>query len=395
MKKQICLNTMITVMAVMFAVVLTACEINSTPLPTNNPVPEASPTGNIIETPVIPSVTPEVLDPTPTPTEMAVEPTADSTVTPTEAPDPPVISVENLDQLEEVDSFDIESPMILDWSRDGKTLAVSSRERAFLYDIEMRQELEEIVFGEPEVILDVCADTGMVVTTSDQKDLSIYQAGTGLPKYSIETDGILYNASFSPAGNQLAVPSAAEIAVDLYDSATGEFDQRLTGFETAAPVYGAKFSSNGAHIIWISRARVQPMQIDTKALGPDFGHQEFVSSVAMAEDDSLLAVATAGMLEDEYKPVIQLWDANNGDDLGVLLPGDEIPSAVAILPDGGVLVNTLDSQLQFWDLDSGDLIHALEVAGERLVTVAVSPDGRRIATAGMDGRVRIWAIPTP
>jgi hypothetical protein len=254
MKKQICLNTMITVMAVMFAVVLTACEINSTPLPTNNPAPEASPTGNIIETPVIPSVTPEVLDPTPTPTEMAVEPTADSTVTPTEAPDPPVISVENLDQLEEVDSFDIESPMILDWSRDGKTLAVSSRERAFLYDIEMRQELEEIVFGEPEVILDVCADTGMVVTTSDQKDLSIYQAGTGLPKYSIETDGILYNASFSPDGNQLAVPSAAEIAVDLYDSATGEFDQRLTGFETAAPVYGAKFSSNWrAHHLDLTR----------------------------------------------------------------------------------------------------------------------------------------------
>jgi WD40 repeat protein len=395
MKKQICLILIITVMAVMMAVVLTACEINKTPLPTNSPATEASPTGNAIETPVIPSVTPEIPEWTPTATEIAVDPTAGVTAAPTDAPEPPVISIKNLVQLEEVDSFEIEAPMMLDWSQDGKTLAVSSRERAVLYDIEMHQQLETIVFGEPEVILDVCADTSMVATTSDQSGISVYDAGKGASEYTIETDGILYNASFSPDGSLLAVPSAAEIAVDLYDATNGDLQQRLTGFETAAPVYGAQFSSNGAHIIWISRARVQPMEIESKAMGPDLGHQEFVSSVAMAEDGLLLAVATASMVDDEYTPVIQLWDAKNGDDLGVFLPGDEIPSAVAILPDGGVLVNTLYAQLQFWDLSSGDLIHVLPVQGERLVTVSVSPDGRRIATAGMDGQVRIWAVPMP
>jgi WD40 repeat protein len=292
---------------------LSACNL-VTPTPVETKIPEITMTPSAV---LEPSQVPTVGQPV----ETQVIPTEVIESTPTVNAAAKVISVENADQLQEVDSIAFDFPEALDWSEDSQTLAVISRSGILLYDVGNRSVIESMAFGEPEGVLDACADNSMAATTEDQMDIRLYAVETGSVVHNLETQGMLYQASFSPDGGLLAIPLMEEIAVELYDTQTGEAVRRLTGFETAAPVYGAVFSSNGEHLIWISRGRVQPMNIATGALGPGFSHQEFVSAVALAPDDSVLAVSTAATVNDEYTPVIQLWHPGSGADLGNLNTG--------------------------------------------------------------------------
>jgi WD40 repeat protein len=359
-------------------ILLSACLPIPSPQPTNSPV-AYTPTQPEIE----PTLVPTIVEPTAAPTVTATDP----------VPIAPVISIDNLELLQEVGAFEVEFAEQLDWSQDSKMLAVKSREKAVFYDVEKHIEISSIGFGEPEAALDACADNGMVATSHDQKNILLYFADSGAVAHTLETDGMMYNASFSPDGALLAVPVVEEIAVELYNVETGQLQQRLTGFETAAPVYGAIFSADGKHLIWISRGRVQPMSIASGELGPSFGHQEFVNAVALSLDYALLAVSTAGTVNDEFTPIIQLWDPNNGEDLGILLPGNaEIPSAVDMSPHGDLLINTYAAEIQFWNMDEQVLIKTVNGHAERAVTIAFSPDGRSIASVAADGMVRIWQI---
>jgi WD40 repeat protein len=364
-------------------ILFSACLPIPSPQPTNSPVantpsPVSSPTQPETEPSLVPTIE---------------EPTAAPTVTATDLPLAPVISIDNVELLQEVGAFEVELAEQLDWSQDSKMLAVKSRDKAVFYDVEKQIEISSIGFGEPEAALDACADNGMVATSHDQKNILLYFADSGAVAHTLETDGMMYNASFSPDGALLAVPVVEEIAVELYDVETGQMQQRLSGFETAAPVYGAIFSADGKHLIWISRGRVQPMSIASGELGPSFGHQEFVNAVALSLDYALLAVSTAGTVNDEFTPIIQLWDPNNGEDLGILLPGNaEIPSAVDMSPQGDLLINTYAAEIQFWNMDEQALIKTVNGHAERAVTVAFSPDGRSIASVAADGTVRIWQI---
>jgi WD40 repeat protein len=377
LKKQI-------IIMVMAAVLLSACIRTNPPTPTNSPTPDQPP----IPT-AEPTASPTPVEPTDTPAEPSPTPPV---VDATQIPELPVISLDNLDQLQEAARFDFNLADKLDWSEDGRILTVKSREMVALYDVDSDEVTETIAFGEPEVVLDSCADNSMVAASQDQQDILLYSAETGAVLFTLETQGMIYNASFSPDGSLLAVPMADEIAIELFDTETGELEQRLSGFETAAPVYGAAFSSSGNQLIWISRGRVQTQNISSGALGPDFGHQEFVSAVVLSQDDMLLAVATAGTVNEEYTPVIQLWDATSGMDRGVLLPGDEIPSAMDIAPGGELLANTFSSELQFWNLETGEQAGTLTGHTDRVTAAAFSPDGRMLATAALDGTVRLWKI---
>jgi WD40 repeat protein len=363
---------------------LSACNL-VTPTPIETVAPEITMTPSAVSEPTqVPTVG--------QPVETQVTPTEEVEPTPTVTAAAEVISPDNAAQLQEVGSIAFDFPEALDWSEDSQTLAVISRSSILLYDVGNQTVIESMAFGEPEGVLDACADNSMAATTEDQMDIRLYAVDTGSVVYNLETQGMLYQASFSPDGDLLAIPLMEEIAVELYDTQTGEAVRRLTGFETAAPVYGAVFSSNGKHLIWISRGRVQPMNIATGALGPGFSHQEFVSAVALAPDDSMLAVSTAATVNDEYTPAIQLWHPDSGADLGILIPGDEIPSAMDISPASDLLVNSFGTGIQFWDLEQQTQISSTVGHTDRITAAVFSPDGRTLATASVDGLVRLWQV---
>ena len=56
--------------------------------------------------------------------------------------------------------------------------------------------------------------------------------------------------TFRRTAATLLATSLDQIQVTLWDTASGEQVQTISGFETAAPVYSAKFGEDGKHILW-------------------------------------------------------------------------------------------------------------------------------------------------
>src|SRR5689334_9840578 len=65
--------------------------------------------------------------------------------------------------------------------------------------------------------------------------------------------------------------------------------------------------------------------------------------------------------------------------------------AVAFSPDGTRLASAgLDGTVRLWDVTAGTVLHVLRRHGEGATSVAFRPDGQQLATGAGDRAVRLW-----
>src|SRR5690606_24392991 len=66
---------------------------------------------------------------------------------------------------------------------------------------------------------------------------------------------------------------------------------------------------------------------------------------------------------------------------------------VAFRPDSEqVAAVDMDGRLKVWDVPSGEMRHDLKAHDYWAATLAYAPDGQRLATGGADGLVKIWDL---
>jgi RNA polymerase sigma factor (sigma-70 family) len=138
-------------------------------------------------------------------------------------------------------------------------------------------------------------------------------------------------------------------------------------------------------------------------------HKDYIWAMALGRDGKTLATGGADK-------VIRLWDVETGQLRRELSDHPDVVSKLALSPDSKVLASLAshevkhgagsvyhwEKKIRLWDLQSGKETRQLrmEATGdpfgypEGFSDVVFSPDGTRLATAGLDGLVRLWDAAT-
>jgi WD40 repeat protein len=305
----------------------------------------------------------------------------------------PVIDMQNAADLEVIGKVSYQDPLSVVWALDGESFWVMGYNELARYNSQTLEKEFTFKVDEPGLLLDASPD-GISIAYTPEKDGSFSVLNT-MSNTAIEIDcGEPYgNVKFSPEGKEITSTSMNEWKVSVWDSTTGKLKRTLEGFETAAPVYSAQIGEDGKTLVWLARGTAQLQEMESGTMGSEFGHEDFISAYTLAPGGEVFATAAYAEVDEDYSPVLYLWDVRSGDLLNSFTYKETIQS-LSFSPDGQLLA-----------VASGKLVNLLETESQQeynLVSQAAnvscvkfSPDGQSLLTCGEDDQVRLWRVISP
>lgn len=311
------------------------------------------------------------------------------------------ITETNIGGLAVTEKVAVANPQWLDFANDSQSLSVVTQTS----DANGNQLFGVSTFNTPSLstkyvysiqgsrVTSVAADGRTVaVIAEDRMSFSLVDLGAGNVVIYTGTPGFLIgNVSFSPDLKYIAVTQAEAWEVVLYSFIDGKEILRLSGFETASPVFNAGFFDSPAWILWIARGTVQLQDVESSTLSASFSHEDSVTAFTLSPDGTILATAAAKTVNGSFSPVITLWDTTLGTELRTLI----LPTstyALAFSPDGKLLAVGIDNTLQIWRVSDGTLLNTFPGHQASIGLVKFSPDGKTIVSAGFDNQLYLWQV---
>lgn len=292
---------------------------------------------------------------------------------------------------------DVQDRTVVSLSSDGSLLAVGLRDQVRLYDVVSGKELRQLILERQENVLEKAEK---YVNPFGWIEKGIYYTTESMRRgrENMRREYWVRSLALSPDGKYLA--TAVDMGIDLWDTKTGEYHHRVlaTGgvsktseedLRTAAStatLQSLAFSSDGETLIvvgpnWKGRWELHPGYFKNLAQGMigldpyqggfsgglfDLKRELGFRGLAVSLDGKL-AVLGHGRL-------VKLWDVENDKDLRNLTGHTADVTAVAITPDGRLVVSgSQDGMLKVWDVKAGHEIASLMVLGNEDY-VAVTPD---------------------
>jgi WD40 repeat protein len=335
---------------------------------------------------VIPTDTPDLSYPAPlqTDSQMSGYPPVVKDSTSEDAYPAPILTVtptmEGSEFMELITEFTLDAPARLQWCSDQTCISVIGYDYLKVLSYPDFNELFSYENGENEFLLDISSDGGTYATTNNNEDLL-------LRNWELKTENVIptgtffMSAEFSPDGSKIMVTSMDEWGALIFDMDTGAQIVKLTGFETAAPVYDVRFGQSNDYAIWISRATIQVSEIATNQLLPAIYHQDFIMGFDLNAEGTLLATSAAEAVNDEFMPTVFLYDFKSGELIQKFTTTKAV-YGIQFSPDNLKLAFSLGNSISLYDLETQQVDNQFVTETEAISQVLFSPDGSILVSVG-------------
>ncbi|WP_063006254.1 WD40 repeat domain-containing protein [Nocardia salmonicida] len=201
--------------------------------------------------------------------------------------------------------------------------------------------------------------------------------------------GAVIGLAYSNDGRHI-VSGGQDGTIRLWDGKTAAQLEVLGRFHS--PVHTVAFNAEGSRValgsgdgtLRVIDVATRTVRIEVKA------HTDTVTGVAFGNNDTILVTASRD-------GTIQRWNAENGDTVGAPNIADTAaPPAVftvAVNTDGRIASAGRDGKIRLWDLgDDTAPPQLMDGHVGAVYNLTFSADGRRILSGGWDGTARLWDV---
>lgn len=276
-------------------------------------------------------------------------------------------------------------------SPEGKTIASGSIEGFVdLWEVSTGKQLRDFSVRSRVESIAYSLDGQILATGGDDGKVRLWQASTGTFIRSLATYPFpVQSIAFSPDGTTLATSSWKK-TVELWHVSTGQLLRTLTGHSDT--VNAVVFSPDGKTLA--SGSYDGTIRLWNPTTG-DSTH----TFVAYKRPVYTLAFSPDGkQLVSGGDNTIKLWDLQTTQLHATLIGHSDVITAIAIpsdgragseaMPKGLIISGSRDKTIKIWDSDTGALLKTL--SDNPILAVVITPDGRTIASAGNDGKIKLW-----
>ncbi len=285
--------------------------------------------------------------------------------------DTPTIEYDEFMEL--ITYFSLDQPARLSWCADQTCIAIIGYENLKVLSYPDLEELFSFVIGENESLLDVSPDGSTYAITTNNEDL-ILRNWEIMTEKVIPTGTFFMSADFSPDGTKIMVTNMDEWGAPIFDIESGTQTVKLTGFETAAPVYDVRYCQSNDYAVWIARGTIQTSDIATNKLFPAIFHEDFILGFDLNAAGTYLVTSAAEMVNDEYLPTVFIYDFKSGELFQKFTTAQPVYD-MEFSPDNLELALSLGNSISLYDIKTKELLTQFVSETEAISQVLFSPDG--------------------
>jgi WD40 repeat protein len=203
-------------------------------------------------------------------------------------------------------------------------------------------------------------------------------------------------------GGELGTTSGPGAELRLYDVSTGKLKETVVKNLTGA-VWAVAYSPDGSLLAhgggWAgfgpvgAGGHLKLWDVATKKEARHMKHDGAVMSLAFSADGKTIASGTYEVVAKAHVGVVKLWKVENGELLRTIKGYKGEIYAVALSPDGKLVVWAgYDSIVKVSDTSSGKEINVLKLTeSDSVRSLAFSPDGNTLAVASAGG-FHLWDV---